>query len=217
MTKIAVFLFLFISSVNTFASSLDNLPDQFEMYEHMATLNIGFDIMEKNTRLGALYRTPFSILANYELIDNDFKRKVIASAKYDYDTPSHHGALPPSYLEVYDETFQLLGITKEKSATLHNQFDILAPNGLKKIAQAEMNFWGTTISIYEVESHAKIAEMTRPFFRVKNNWVVDIIDAPLLAEHQIDPKLIITLIAFHCDNEKKRRKEISGSDATNQL
>ena len=70
-----------------------------------------------------------------------------------------------------------------------------------RLASASMNFWGTTFTLYDGRSTRVLAEMSRNFFRVRNYWTINIKDRERITERQIDPRLLLTVLAVQGDIE----------------
>jgi hypothetical protein len=89
----------------------------------------------------------------------------------------------------------------------------------KKLASATMNFWNTEFSIYDPVTNEKMAVLSRPFLRYKNNWTVHITNPTLFHAKEIDPRVLLTVLAFQGDREdwedqKKKRRSINEASPT---
>ena len=105
-----------------------------------------------------------------------------------------------AYFDVKNSEGNLLGTVEEKIFTFFPSFTIYS-DGVNKLAQAEMNFWGTTFTVYDAATGEEIALMSRPFFRLKNDWTIKIINRELLKARNIDAKLLMIVLAFQGDQE----------------
>ena len=95
----------------------------------------------------------------------------------------------------------MLGVAEEEFFAFFPTFDIYGKDITTKLADAQLNFWGTTFTIYDPETGQEMATMHRPFLRVKNDWTFTVVDRHLLMKKNIDPRVLLTVIAFQGDKE----------------
>ena len=96
---------------------------------------------------------------------------------------------------------------KEKIFTFFPTFDIYGSDASTKLARANMNFWGTTFTIYDPRTDQEMATMHRSFLRFKNDWSISITNRLLFNQANIDPRLMMTVIAFQGDRETWKKME----------
>ncbi|MGL5743242.1 MAG: hypothetical protein ACRCXC_12270 [Legionella sp.] len=126
----------------------------------------------------------------YELFDAQNKKLT----KVDYE---HH--VDHARFNIYDDTNQELGATDKYLHYYFPTFYIYQANSSSQAVKAEMHLWGTSFSIYDIESGQKVAKMSRGFFTnsyycdfsVTNNKVFDAMN--------LDPKLLMTVVAIQTD------------------
>lgn len=183
-------LFIYVNS--SFAIESNDIPDQFNITEHWISLTTSYDIETKTRKLGTLYRKFFSFLLTYEFFDPFDNKLATARARFFSFT---------AHFDVYDNRDNLLGMAEEKFFTFFPTFDIYGRDGSTKLARASMNFWGTTFTIYDPLTEREMAQMHRPFFRLKNDWTISITNRQLLNQKNIDFRLLMTVLAFQGDKE----------------
>lgn len=208
MNKLLVTLLSFFIFINSsFALSNAEIPDEFSVTEHWISLTTSFDIETPTRKLGTLYRKFFSFLLTYEFFDPLDNKLATARAKF-FSFNAH--------FDVYDTNDHLIGVAEEKIFTFFPTFNIYANDASTKLARAKMNFWGTAFTIYDPETNQPIATMHRPFFRLKNDWTISITNRSLFMQKNIDPRVLMTVIAFQGDRENwKREQDKRDSDNNN--
>ncbi|MBI2784911.1 MAG: hypothetical protein HYX60_00810, partial [Legionella longbeachae] len=137
---IAILFSLLISINSSFAMTNTEIPDEFYINEHWISLTTSYDIETKTQKLGTLYRKFFSLLLTYEFFD-PFDNKIAYARSKFFSLTAH--------FDVYDNNDNLLGAADEKLFAFFPSFDIWARDGYTKLAKANMNFWGTTFTIYD--------------------------------------------------------------------
>ncbi len=172
-------------------AKLDELPDQLFLSQHWISYTTSFDIESKSHKLGTLYRRVLAVPLTYDLYN--YHDQFVASARARFFSIGAH-------FDVYDADDMRLGSVEEKIFTFFPSFDLISSTG-EKAARAEMNFWGTTFTVYEMFSNRVIATMSRSFFRVKNDWTITFKEKELLREKNISPELFLTVLAFQADVE----------------
>lgn len=126
----------------------------------------------------------------YELIDTD--NKPLTSVDYTYDTKKDH-------FEIYDAHHQRIGATDEYLFQYYPTFYVYQNDAEKPSVKAEMNFWGTTLSVYDIDTGKKFAEMYRSYFRNSNYWDFDVTDETTFESRHFDPALLMTVVAIQTD------------------
>ncbi|USQ14145.1 hypothetical protein J2N86_02085 [Legionella lytica] len=206
MRKIlAVVLILFSSfSANiAFAeqSASSRIPDEFFVREHWLSMTTSYDIETRTQKLGTLYRRFFSLLLTYDFYD-PFDNKIAYARSKFFSFTAH--------FDVYDNFENYLGAADERLFSFFPTFDIYDRDGYTKLAKASMNFWGTTFTLYDPVTGKEMAHMSRPFFRLKNDWTFHVTDRELFEHKAIDPRVLMTVIAFQGDREyweQERRQD----------
>ena len=200
MKKLSIGLLFWLCFSSLHAFTIDEIPDEFYVSQHWVSYTTGFDIETKTQKLGTLYRRASAYLA-YDLYDPFSQNLASARARF-----SSQGA----YFDVTDYAGQLLGTVEEQIYTYFPSFTIYA-NGVHKAARTEMNFWGTSFTVSDVITGQEIAVMSRPFFRSKNDWTINISNRKLLKDRNIDAKLFLIVIAFQCDQEYWQQQDKNNS------
>ncbi len=175
----------------SYAFTVDELPNQLYLTQHWVSYTTSFDIETKTKKLGTLYRRILSLPLTYDFYDNTNHLLTTAKAKFFAIT---------AQFDVYDDKENKLGSVEEKFFTFLPSFTIYSPEYVK-LARAEMNFWGTTFTVYDILTDTPIAVMSRPFFRIKNDWTINFKNKDLLVERNIDVGLFLTTLAFQGDRE----------------
>lgn len=181
---------LSLQSNYTFAN--EKIPDELYIKQHWISYTTSYDIETRTRKIGSLYRKLFSFLLTYEFFDSLDNKLAIAKSKFFSYT---------AYFDIYDVDDNKLGAAREKFWSFYPTFDIYAADSLTKLATAKMNFWGTTFNIYDPLTRKKMAEMRRPFFRMKNDWNFRITNEELFNKKDIDSRVLLTVIAFQGDSE----------------
>ena len=193
--KITVFLslFLYLSSGFVTAAEIPNrIPDKFYVSEHWISLTTSYDIDTDTQKVGTLYRRFFSFLLTYDFYD-PFDNKIAYARSKFFSFNAH--------FDVYDHNENYLGAADERLFAFFPTFDVFARDGYTKLATASMNFWGTTFTIYDPLTKKEMATMYRSFFRLKNNWTFKVTNRALFDQKGIDPRVLMTVIAFQGDRE----------------
>ena len=182
--------FLLLNSPNIYAN--DNLDDEIYITQHWLSLTTSYEIETKTKKLGTLYRKFFSFLLTYEFYDTFDKKIAIAQSKF-FSFNAH--------FDIYDDKKNILGSADEKLFAFFPTFTIYDKNQVSKLAYAKMNFWGTTFYIYDPATDKEMAQMYRPFFRVKNDWTFKVTDKNTFENKNINNRVLMTVIAFQGDRE----------------
>jgi len=209
MKKFIAGIFLLIACMNSsFGFSNQDIPNEFMITEHWISWTTSFDIKTKTKKLGTLYRKFLSFLLTYEFFDPFDNKLATATSRFFSFT---------ARFDVYDQDGLFLGFAEERLFTFFPTFSIYANDASTLLARAEMNFWGTRFTIYDPVTKQKIAEMNRSFLRLKNNWSVHITNRPLFLQKNIDPKLLMTVLAFQGDRENWESQNSSMMKSINTL
>jgi uncharacterized protein YxjI len=192
MKKITSACLLFLSCfTNAYALSVDELPNEMYLTQHWISHTTSFDIETKTQKIGTLYRRFFSIPLHYDFYD--YHNNLLTTARARFFSIGAH-------FDVYDADKRTLGSVEEKIFTFFPTFTIYSPDGVK-LAHAESNFWGTQFTVYDALTDKSIATMSRPFFRIKNDWTLTLKHKNLITERNLDPSLLLTVLAFQGDRE----------------
>lgn len=200
-TKIVV-LWLLCSRF-LYAFDLDDLPDELYVTQHWVSYTTSFDVETKTQKLGTLYRRVLSIPLTYDFYDTSGTLLTMARS---------HIFSFMAHFDVYDAKQGALGSVDETFLTLFPSFVLYSPE-YKKIARADMNFWGTRFDVYDPASDKLIAVLSRPFFRIKNDWVMKFIDRDLFKANHINVELFLTVVAFQADREYWEQQQNSNRQA----
>lgn len=193
----------FISLLSVFLISpvlAFDLDNKMYLAEHYVSYTSSFDVSTDDRKLGTLYRRVLSLNTKYDFYD--IKNKLLATAESHFFSFGAH-------LDIFDDNKVLLGTVEEKIFTWFPSFEIFSPDGVR-LANATMNFWGTTFTLYDGRSTRVLAEMSRDFFRLRNYWTINIKDLDRLKERHIDSRLLLTVLAVQGDIEyleQYRRRE----------
>jgi uncharacterized protein YxjI len=193
------------------ANSNFSFPNELSIREHWISLTKSYDIETNTHKLGTLYRRFFSLVLTYDFYDPMNVKTATAKARF-FSFGAH--------LDIYDQTDSFIGSVEEKIFTFFPTFEITARNSSTKLARAEMNFWGTKFYIYDPASNQEMAIMSRPFFRLKDDWTIHVTNPALLEQKQIDPRVLMTVLAVQGeieDWEKDHRSNynLKAANATN--
>lgn len=212
LKKLVITLFtLFILSHSRVALANIDFDEEVYIKQHWISLTTSYDVETKTHKLGTIYRKFFSLLLAYEFFDPYDNKVAVAKSKF-FSFNAH--------FDIYDHNDALLGSADEKLFAFFPTFVIYDKDGVTKLANAKMNFWGTTFYIYDPQTKLEIAQMYRPFFRVKNDWTFKVTDKKLFAQKNIDKRVLMTVIAFQGDREywesqKTNNKHIRGNTVFN--
>lgn len=198
MKKIVISLFFFVMTSISHANPNFSIPDQMTIKEHWISLTKSYEIKTRTEKLGILYRRFFSLPLEYDFYDNSDTKT--ATAKMRLFSMSTH-------LDVYGQNNELIGSVEEKMFAFYPTFKIYANNSVTKLAQAEMNFWGTKFYVYDPGTHQEMILMSRSLFRVKNDWTINVTNRELLQQKNIDSRLLITVLAMQGEIEEWKRQK----------
>lgn len=176
----------------SYANSNTVLPDEVIVREHWLSLTKSYDIENNTQKLGTLYRRFFSYLLTYDFYDSLNVNTATAKARF-FSFGVH--------LDIYDQSNAFIGEVEEKIFNFFPTFEILDNDSATKLARAEMNFWGTKFYIYDPVTMQEMAVMSRPFFRFKNDWTINVTNRALLEQKNIDSRLLMTVLAVQGEIE----------------
>lgn len=168
-----------------------DLENKMYLAEHYVSYTTSFDVSTDERKLGTLYRRVLSLNTVYDFYD--IHNQIISTAKSHFFSYGAH-------LDIFAANNELLGTVEEKIFTWFPTFEIFSPEGLR-LANAKMNFWGTTFTLYDGRSERVLAVMSRDFFRLRNYWTIEIKDMDRLVERHIDSRLLLTVLAVQGDIE----------------
>lgn len=167
------------------------LPPEFSVTQRWLSWSSDFDIETKQFKLGYIHRKILSWTLEYDFYSFNDQLEAKAKARW-----FSWGAT----FDITDPADQLIGTVSQKIFTFFPTFEILAPSG-EVLATAKMNFWGTRFTLKDPVNDQELAILSRPFFRLKNNWTVTIENPEILTQKKIDPRLFIIVMAFQSDRE----------------
>ena len=206
MLKKVVFVLSVLFSTQAFAF---NLPTEFTVTERWLSWTTTFDIENNQQKFGTVNRKLLSWSPQYHLKDtND---ELLAKGKMRFWNLL-------AFFDVTDAAGTPLGTLEQKLTWFFPTFEIVSPRGFK-LAKAELNFWGTKYTLSDVVDDHTLATMTRPFFRLKNNWTVNILDTDALNENNLHPHMLLVMLAYQVDREywKAARRNRDYEDADDLL
>ena len=194
MKRIVISLLFLLLAVNSNSAQLNSsFPNEISVREHWISLTKSYDIETNTHKLGTLYRRFFSLLLTYDFYDPNNVNTLSAKARF-FSFGAH--------LDLYDPSGMIVGSVEEKIFTFFPTFEIYARDLSTKLARAEMNFWGTKFYIYDPATNREMAIMSRPFFRLKNDWTIHVTDSALLEQKNIDPRVLMTVLAVQGEIEE---------------
>ncbi|MFI5343654.1 MAG: hypothetical protein ACHQUC_05470 [Chlamydiales bacterium] len=203
--KIMLLGAMFCSFVgNSQGLNIEQLPNEFSINAHWFSLTTSFSIEAENLKIGTVHRRFFST----SLYQYDF-----------YDIHDHLNASGRmrwlSFFATFDVTDvndQLIGRVENKFAWFFPTFHIISPEEVIQ-AVASLNIWETTYTVTDPISKKTIATMHRSFFRLKDDWKVEIINRELFLEKKIDPRLFVIVMVFQSDLDAETDWDESDWDA----
>ena len=183
-----------------------NLPTEFTMTERWLSWTTTFDIESNQQKFGTVNRKLLSWTPQYHLKDLDDQLLAIGKMRF-------WNLL--AFFDVTDVDGTPLGTVEQKYTWFFPTFEIVSPQGLK-LARAQLNFWGTKYTLSDVVDEHVLATMSRPFFRLKNNWMINIIDADALNEGNLHTHLLLVMLAYQVDREYWERQRRRHQSEINQ-
>lgn len=174
------------------------LPDEFTVTQHWFSWTTAFTIGTKDMKMGTVHSKFFSLSwIQYDFYDND--EKLQASGKMRWFS---WGAT----FDVTDAEEQSLGRVEKKFTWFFPTFHFIS-NTEQILAEACLNFWGTTFTVIDPVSQQTIATMHRNFLRLKDDWTVNIINRDLFVQNGLDPRFFVIVMAFQSDDEAWNRQQ----------
>lgn len=188
--------FSFILSLGLLASPFVHsesitIPTEFTVSQRWLSWTSDFDIETREYKLGYVHRKFLSLTVEYEFYN--VYEQLEAEAKLRWFS---WGAT----FDVTDAFKRKLGTVEERIFTFFPTFDIISPDH-QILATAKLNFWGTTYTLKDPVTHQEFAKLSRPFFRLKDDWTVNITNPMLYEMKQIDPRLFILVMVFQTDRD----------------
>ena len=202
MKKLLFTVLMLLYTQTGFALSFAEIPNEFYINEHWFSLTRNFDIKSENQNFGIVYRKLLSLTLAYEFLDPNDNSIAIAKSRFFSLTTK---------FDVYDKQGNLLGIANENFFAFFPTFDLYDSDGETKLARAKMNFWGTSFTIYDPVTDTEMATMSRSYFRLKDNWTVNITNRPIFNQKHIDPALLIIVLAFQTDSDYWKAQQQNAS------
>lgn len=130
---------LFINTTSIFANT--EIPDEFYIAEQGTKWSKRFEIETKAGNIGIVYRNPFGVsLVDYDLFDSSNQKT--ASVRSQFISCDAH-------FDIYDSEEQFIGMIDEHNHSTHTRFDIYARDSITYQAKVNLNFWGTTYTMYD--------------------------------------------------------------------
>lgn len=176
------------------ASSLQahvEIPSQFFVKQHWISLTNTFDIETNDRKFGTIHRKLLSWTPQYQFFDVYDQLQATAKMRF-----FSFGAT----FDIFDLYERPLGRVDERILTFFSTFDLYRSDGYHA-AKAKLNFWGTKYTVSDPHTGATIATLGRSFFRLKDDWTVNIVNPSLFFEKQIDPRMFILVMAFQTDRD----------------
>jgi len=193
MLKRVVTLFFLLATVNLSAISWNEfeMPEEIHVTQRIFSFTQTFDIASNQYRLGIVHRKLLSLLPQYEFYDLDNVLQAKAKMRW-----LSFGAT----FDVTDIDNNQIAIVEEKMLTWFSTFTILSPRG-EILATAKMNFWNTKYTVSSPLFDGPIAELSRPFLRLKDNWKIKVLEKDAFKAGKIDPRVFMVVMAYQTDRE----------------
>lgn len=189
-TMVMSLLFLCLTINLADASPQLPIPDEVFVHENWVGLMKSYTLETNSQKLGTLNKRLLNLRLGYDLYDpQDIK---IASAVAKVNSTG-------IYLDIYDPYNMHLGAVDEQIFAFFPSFIVLAGDSTTKLARAEINFWGTKFYIYDPDTNEEMAIMSRAFFRIKNNWTINVTNRHLLDQKNIDSRVLMTIFALQSE------------------
>lgn len=210
MKKIVISLLFLLLAINVNSSQLTtSFPSDISIREHWISLTKSYDIETNTHKLGTLYRRFFSLLLTYDFYDPNNVNTLSAKARF-FSFGAH--------LDLYEPSGAVVGSVEERIFSFFPTFEIYARDLSTRLARAEMNFWGTKFYIYDPATNREMAIMSRSFFRFKNDWTIHVTDPVLLEQKNIDPRVLMTVLAVQGEiedwqNEQRNKNSLAKATA----
>lgn len=173
------------------AEPLLEVPSKFFVKQHWFSLTNTFDIETNDRKFGTVHRKLLSLTPQYLFFD--VNNELHAKAKMRF---FRLGAT----FDIFDMNDQPMGKVDEQIFTFFPTFDFYRADGYLA-AEAKLNFWGTKYTVKDPQTQEVIAYLWRSFFRLKDDWSVDIVNPSHFFEKQIDPRMFILVMVFQTDRD----------------
>lgn len=183
------------------------LPTEFTVSERWLSWTSDFDIETREYKLGYVHRKLLTLNLTYEFYNVYDQLEAEARLRW-----FSWGAT----FDVTDALKRKLGTVEERIFTFFPTFDIISPEH-QILATAKLNFWGTKYTLKDPGTRLEIATLSRPFFRLKDDWTVTITNAQLFEMKQIDPRLFILVMVFQTDRDLWEAQQAAYINNTNNL
>lgn len=170
-------------------SAYSSIPEEFYVKQRWQSLTTTFDIETKEMKLGTVHRKFFSLMPQYDFYNVHDVLQAKARMRF-----LSFGAV----FDVVDFNDSPIGVVEEQFSWFPT-FQLIGSRG-EFLGEAVLNFWGTKYTFKRPFSETPIATLTRPFFRLKDNWTVKIHDTEYF-NSTIDPRLFIVVMAFQTDRD----------------
>lgn len=172
------------------------LPEKFYLSQRWVSWTTTFDVTTDQFTLGTVHRKFLSWTVEYNFYN--FKEQLLANARMRF---FNFGAI----FDIKDGQDRPIGMVNEKIFSFFPTFEIINSEG-EILAIAKMNFWGTRYTLKDPVTQEVLAILSRPFFRFKSDWTVDIQHPSLTQHNKIDPAFFIVVMAFQTDLDYWKRK-----------
>ena len=190
-------------SQTLFALDADDLAKPLHLTQHWISYTSSFNLETDTKTIGTLYRRVLSAPLTYDFFDGS-KRLLTTSRAQFFSVGAH--------FDVCDAQKYPVGSVEERIFTVFPSFVIYSPSN-DPLANADMNFWGTKFSVVDPSTQRLIAVMSRPFFRLKNDWTIRVTDPTLLSNNGLKPELLLTVLAFQGDRESWEHQQSNPATA----
>ena len=188
--KFIAFLLTTLSLASPLAA-YQTFPTELTVTERWLSFCLTFDIRTDQEYLGTVHRKFFSWTPEYHLLDP--QGEMLAVAKMRFFNRA-------TIFDIKDFNQAPLGVVKEEESWLFPTFTIISP-AYQILGEAVMNFWGTKFTINDPIDNHVIATISRPFWRLKSDWKIEITDLDKISVQCIHPHLLMTVAAFQVDRE----------------
>ncbi len=169
-----------------FSLSYDALPNAFNIKGY----NSGRVKLTSNDQvLGSL--KPLGPLLTYSFIDEQNQKQ--ATVKYRSKWLTQYTF---DLLDANDVLVGHLDALKDCEKSEIERFDLFSADKSTTMAVGVKNLLGTTFTIYSKNSWNVMLQLSRPFFTMKNDWHVHVVNPSLLASSNIDPNVLAAVISL---------------------
>lgn len=198
ISKFLISMLLLTCSLSAYSS----IPDEFYVKQRWHSLTTTFDIETKELKLGTVHRKFFSLLPQYDFYNVHDVLQAKARMRF-----LAFGAV----FDVVDFNDSPIGVVEEKFTLFFPTFRLISSTG-EFLGEASLNFWGTKYTLKNQYSDAPVATLSRPFFRLKDDWTAKIHDKAYF-DSKIDPRLFIVVMAFQTDRDYWKSLDTTNTSA----